>query len=108
MRMSQSFPKLEFAPIFYVLDYGRYRVLAARKIDKYEVKGMYFEWDAKSGKWESYHASLNNQAFNEYADRFDLTKKESAAVKFAVSTASLPKLSEEQCNHKYTTHYYIS
>lgn len=50
----------DFEPIFFVLDKLTRRVMAVKKQDQYEMKGMYVVYDDEDG-WESWPACKSNQ-----------------------------------------------
>lgn len=99
-----EYPHLFFVPLFYVLDKGRGRVLAVKSQDRYELKGVWLEFDDASDDMHEYHASLNVQAFNEYPARWDFTKEEDMALSFVAEIR--PKLTEEACNLRYSADFY--
>lgn len=92
-------PKLNFKPLFYILDKCKGIALAAEKQDKYEVSGKYVKYTKKA--WKIWPANLNNQLVNEFPTRFEITKDEQEAWFFCAAMSAGSSIPQDLCLELY-------
>ena len=88
--MLQCFPHpvFDFTPLYYILDKQCKWVMAVRKEEKYELKGVYFA--IYDSGWEIWPACKNKQQPYEYSSDMDLTKDFDDAIKHAIIYRNKP------------------
>lgn len=64
--------------------------MAVRIQDRYEMRGMFFRYDASEVEWEAWPACVGNQEVSFHPSTYEVTKNQKDAIQWAVDHAELP------------------